>query len=73
MWIVDGRDDLGIPPNQRLEWRRTMQQGRDAIRRVYERLDAGDRFVDTWLEGGHCAGMTAANVVSWLRRWFGVK
>lgn len=70
MWIVDGRDDLGIPADQRAEWRRTMQQGRDAIRSVYERLDAADRFVDTWVEGGHCAGMTTTNVVAWFRKWF---
>lgn len=70
MWIVDGRDDLGIPADKREEWRRTMQLGRDSIRGIYERLDAGDRFVDTWVDGGHCAGMTTTNVVSWFRRWF---
>ncbi|NQU09447.1 acetylxylan esterase [bacterium] len=71
MWIMDGQDDLGIPAEKRVEWRRTMQQGRDAIRNIYDRLGAGDRMVDTWFDGGHCAGMTNANVVAWFRKWFG--
>lgn len=70
MWIVDARNDLGIPADQRPEWRRTMQQARDAIGRVYERLGAGDCFGETWQEGGHCAGMTTAHVVAWFRKWF---
>jgi hypothetical protein len=70
LWIMDGRDDLGIPAEQRPQWRRTMQEGRDAIRKIYEALGAGDRYVDTWFEGGHCAGITRANVTGWFRKWF---
>jgi|GEM_PF-927594 len=70
MWIFDGLDDLGIPPEKRVEWRRTMQEGRDAIRRVYRLLGVEDHFEDTWFEGGHCAGMTNANAIAWFRRWF---
>jgi hypothetical protein len=70
MWIVDGIDDLGVPEASRPAWRRQMQQGRDAIRRVYDSLGAGDCFVDNWLEGGHCAGMTHLGVADWFRKWF---
>lgn len=70
MWIIDGNDDLDVPPAQRVEWRRTMQQGRDAIRRVYDGLDAGHQLMDDWIEGGHCAGMTHEGVAAWFARWF---
>ena len=70
MWIIDGRDDRGIDPEKRAEWRRVMQEGRDSIRRIYEILGASEKFDDTWFEGGHCGGMTVANAVHWFRRWF---
>jgi hypothetical protein len=71
-WIIDGYEDLGIPPEQRAEWRQSMQRGRDAIRGIYERFDAAERFVDTWFKGGHCAGMTSDNVAAWFRKWFAI-
>jgi hypothetical protein len=49
-----------------------MQRGRDAIRGIYERFDAAERFVDTWFKGGHCAGMTSDNVAAWFRKWFAI-
>ena len=70
MWIIDGRHDTGIPEPQRQAWRDQMQQGRDAIRRVYEAMDVDDRFEDEWFDAGHCGGMTVANVAGWFRRWF---
>jgi len=70
MWLIDGLDDACVEPAARPEWRRRMQEGRDAIRRVYEKLDAGDRLEDIWFEGGHCAGMTVQNAVRWFGRWF---
>jgi dienelactone hydrolase len=70
MWIVDGSNDLGVSPEQRVEWRRTMREGRDAIRRVYEGLNAGHQMIDSWIDGGHCAGMTHDGVVDWFARWF---
>ena len=71
MWIIDGLDDLGIPAEQRPEWRKTMQIGRDQIRRVYETLGAGEKYRDCWLAGGHCAGFTGKNVVEYFAQWFG--
>jgi len=71
MWIVDGCDDLLNAPEVRVTWRQKMQRGRDDIRGIYERLGAADRFKESWLEGGHCAGMTHDNVVAYFRKWFG--
>jgi dienelactone hydrolase len=70
LWIVDGCDDLDVPRDRRGEWRDIMQRGRDEIRRVYERLGAPAQFTDSWIEGGHCAGMTHDNVVAWFGQWF---
>ena len=70
LWIMDGRDDLGIPAEQRPEWRRKMQAGRDSIHRAYELLGAGDHYIDIWFEGGHCAGMLCSKMVAWFARWF---
>jgi dienelactone hydrolase len=69
MWILDGVDDLGISAAERAEWRKSQQQGRDAIRRVYENLGAGDQLIDSWIEGGHCAGMTHEGVADWFATW----
>ena len=70
MWIIDGRNDLGVPASQREEWRRPMRRGRDAIRRIYHAMDADGRFADEWFDAGHCGGMTVANVAAWFRCWF---
>jgi dienelactone hydrolase len=71
MWIIDGKEDLGIEASQRAAWRERMQKGRDQIRAVYRRLGAEDRYEDTWFPAGHCAGVTVANVVAYFRKWFG--
>lgn len=70
MWIVDGCDDGDVPREKRLEWRHSMQQGRDSIRRIYQELGAESHYSDSWIEGGHCAGMTHDNVVAWFRKAF---
>lgn len=71
LWIVDGLNDLLFDPAQRVAWRREMQEGRDRIREAYVRLGASDRYLDTWVEGGHCGGMTVDNTLAWFKRWFG--
>lgn len=71
LWITDGLDDGGIPPEKRRAWRETVQHSWDQIRLAYRVMDAESNFRETWFEGGHCGGNTVANMVDWFREWFG--
>ena len=69
LWIMDGIDDA--PPESRDAFHRSADAGRAIIRHAYQLLNAGDRYQSTWFDGGHCAGMTYANIAGWFRRWLG--
>lgn len=74
LWIMDGVLD-GIP-NPHLtaaekqealrRFRAVQDEGRTAIRRVYDLLDSPSRCRTTWFEGGHLAGFHFLNIRSWL-------
>ena len=70
MWIMDGRNDSGISPENRPAWWAQSQIARDEIRHGYRLLGADDRYEDTWFDGGHCAGITTANVIAYFKKWF---
>jgi pimeloyl-ACP methyl ester carboxylesterase len=74
LWIMDGVLD-GIPnphlsePEKQESLRRfreVQDEGRTAIRRVYDLLDIPSRCRTTWFEGGHLAGFHFLNIRSWL-------
>lgn len=74
IWVMDGLMD-GIPDPHLPEsekqaalarFRSSQDQGRAAIRRVYEILDAPDRCRISWFDGGHLAGFHFNNIREWL-------
>ena len=77
LWLMDGTHDecWGSPrapdaeevyAKARAKW----QLARDEIARVYKLAGASDKLRQSWFPGGHCAGMTAKNVIEWFSRWF---
>ena len=75
LWIMDGKEDIAaaavVDPTEdlRAPWYATVNAARAAIGEGYALLGAEDRYRASWMEGGHCAGMTTENVVEWFRRW----
>jgi len=76
LWITDGTHDecWGNPRAENAEEvfalaRAVWQAARDEIQRLYALAGASDKLKMSWFAGGHCAGMTVANVVEWFRTW----
>jgi predicted esterase len=67
LWILDGTEDECIAPPARPQWRKDAREARAAIAEVYKIANANHHMRDTWLEAGHCAGMTITAVSAWLR------
>lgn len=67
LWILDGMEDECIAPAARPQWRKDAREARAAIAEVYKIANANHHLRDTWLEAGHCAGMTVTAVSAWLR------
>jgi hypothetical protein len=81
LWVMDGKNDLcdanlTTQDSETIErnlsiWRAKAQSARDELARLYALAGAPENFRSSWFDGGHCAGMTFANVSEWFRKWWG--
>lgn len=83
LWIIEGKNDtVAINANitsqsdKEIEklmdiWRTRVNTAWKELKRLYTIAGVPDMLKTTWMDGGHCAGMTYQNISEWFRKFLG--
>ncbi|MGB9643015.1 MAG: hypothetical protein ACPL3Q_07450, partial [Candidatus Ratteibacteria bacterium] len=82
LWIMEGINDrVAVNANitnqseEEIEllmeiWRKRVNEAWTELHRLYNIAGVPEMLKTTWMQGGHCAGMTFDNITGWFEKFF---
>ena len=83
LWLMEGKNDTvavnaNITSQSKVEieekmniWRERVNNAWNELKRLYNIAGASDMLKTTWMDGGHCCGMTYENISGWFKQFLG--